>query len=80
MKFRKRPIIIEAFQLGFDSIPDWFEGELFGSEYGIMSAKIATLEGVMTANRGDYIIKGIHGEIYPCKEDIFIESYEHISN
>ena len=38
--------------------------------------KIPTLEGVMTAQVGDYIIKGVHGEFYPCKPDIFKETYE----
>lgn len=37
---------------------------------------IPTLEGEMRANEGDYIIKGIHGEFYPCKQDIFEESYD----
>jgi hypothetical protein len=37
--------------------------------------KIQTLEGLMTATVGDYIIKGIKGEFYPCKEDIFLETY-----
>jgi len=38
--------------------------------------EIETLEGVMRADIGDYIIKGIQGELYPCKPDIFIETYE----
>jgi hypothetical protein len=38
--------------------------------------KIKTLEGVMTANIGDWIIQGVNGEIYPCKPDIFEKTYE----
>ena len=38
--------------------------------------EIKTLEGVMKANKGDYIIKGVQGELYPCKPDIFYETYE----
>ena len=38
--------------------------------------KIETLEGTMTANVGDYIIKGVHGEFYPCKPDIFKQTYD----
>ncbi len=38
--------------------------------------EIKTLEGVMKANKGDYIIKGVRGELYPCKPDIFYETYE----
>ena len=37
---------------------------------------IATLEGVMIANKGDYIIKGVNGEFYPCKPDIFHKTYD----
>lgn len=37
---------------------------------------ITTLEGVMTANEGDYIIKGVNGEVYPCKPDIFEKTYD----
>jgi len=42
--------------------------------------KIHTLEGVMTANIGDYIVKGIKGEFYPCKPDIFAETYEPVND
>lgn len=38
--------------------------------------QIKTLEGVMTANIGDYVITGVNGEIYPCKPDIFLKSYD----
>lgn len=40
--------------------------------------KIITLEGTMTANIGDYIIKGVSGEFYPCKPDIFHKTYEKV--
>lgn len=40
--------------------------------------KIKTLEGVMTADIGDYIIKGVNGEFYPCKPDIFEKTYEEV--
>mgnify|MGYP000848848660 CR=1 FL=1 len=42
--------------------------------------EIHTLEGVMTAYGGDYIIKGVHGEIYPCKPDIFEKTYEQVDS
>ena len=57
MKFRKKPIVIEAYQTR-----------------AVMH--IATLEGVMTANPGDWIITGVNGEQYPCKPDIFEKTYE----
>ena len=75
--YQKRPVTIEAVQwLGhnfieidnFITIPH----ETFPSQ-GII--KIPTLEGVMEASKGDYIIKGIKGEFYPCRPDIFAETY-----
>ena len=92
MKYRKKPIAIEAFQLGVDYIPDWFmdrvsdntiilHGKSSGFEhYDDTNCDIQTLEGVMHANYGDYIIKGVKGEIYPCKPDIFEETYEYLES
>ena len=40
--------------------------------------EIETLEGTMKANKGDFIIRGVKGELYPCKEDIFYETYEKV--
>ena len=85
-QYRKKPVVIEAFRYGHTEdkdIPNWFQEALRDTgitEYGIDGEKcacdISTLEGVMTANEGDWIIKGIKGEIYPCKHDIFEKSYE----
>ncbi len=73
-RFIKKPLEIEAFRFGHDMIPQWGEkGEI---RYFMHHAIIETLEGDMTANQGDYIIKGIKGEIYPCKADIFEASYD----
>jgi len=59
-KFRKKPIIVEAYQnKDRDKV-------------------INTLEGQMIAKKGDWIIKGINGEIYPCKPDIFKKTYEEV--
>lgn len=80
MKYRKKPIEIEAFRLGIDSIPDWFMDKITRNDIiihgGMMCADIKTLEGVMVASFGDFIIKGVKGEIYPCKADIFYDTYE----
>ena len=88
MKYRKKPVVIEAFRLGIDYIPDWFMDKvssndiiLHGTSSGFehhddTNADIKTLEGVMHANFGDFIIKGVKGEIYPCKPDIFYATYE----
>ena len=81
MKYRKKPVVIEAFMLGIDYIPDWFMDKVTTNEIilrGHDGADITTLEGVMHANIGDFIIKGVKGEIYPCKPNIFLETYERV--
>ena len=92
MRYRKKPVVIEALQWTGENLHEvisftgkhprfneWFEdwkdyanrvkadGDVF---------KILTLEGTMSANPGDWIIKGIKGEFYPCKPDIFAATYE----
>lgn len=81
MKYRKKPVIIDAFQYGVDSNPDWFIYKISIGEiipYAEEGCSIKTLEGVMKGYHGDMIIKGIQGEIYPCKKDIFDATYEKI--
>ena len=81
--FRKRPVVIEAFRIGIDSIPGWFMDKVSTNEIilrgewkDLQRVEIGTLEGVMVGNKGDFAIKGINGEIYPCKPDIFEKTYE----
>ena len=79
MKFRKKPVVVEAFRWGTDEVPQWWKdkkGITLGVQYG--SAFIPTLEGEMEAKVGDWIIKGVMGEIYPCKPDIFELTYEKV--
>lgn len=79
MKYRKKPVVIEAKQFdGTDKSVDWLLPQLISGEIGRATNKlyIKTLEGVMTANVGDYIIKGVNEECYPCKPDIFEKTYE----
>ena len=86
MKYRKKPVVIEAFKLGIDSIPDWFMDKVTANEIILrrydpndprtLIAEIGTLEGVMTAKYGNYVIRGVAGEVYPCRADIFEETYE----
>ena len=79
MKYRKKPVIIEAVQFnGKDESVDWLLPQLISGEIGraINKLYIQTPEGIMTANIGDYIIKGINGEFYPCSPDIFEKTYE----
>lgn len=74
-RFRKKPVIIEAVQW-VDNINEMtqFMGAILINHD--RSLEITTLEGQMRGNLGDWIIKGIKGEFYPCKPDIFEESYE----
>lgn len=82
MRFRKKPVEIEAVK--FDGW-NWAECYQFMSDEVLVFPqvlkereyiKIETLEGTMTASRGDWIIKGVNGEFYPCKPDIFEKTYE----
>lgn len=80
-KYRKKPIVIEAIRWtgeNFEELADLVEGSKckFRYDESDMSLKIKTLEGTMTALPGDYIIKGVRGELYPCKPDIFEQTYE----
>ncbi len=76
MKYRKKPVVIEAFRFGLDKFPEWFKQDWIFEDEII----IETLEGNMKAVVGDYIIKGIAGEIYPCKSEIFLASYEAVDD
>lgn len=80
MKYRKKPVVIEAFRLGHDEMPEWFDKakhkRYFNKATKLPAYEILTLEGNMMAIQGDYIIKGVRGELYPCKTDIFEETYE----
>ena len=80
MKYQKRPVVIEAFRFMLDDeAPDWFMDALSArvvTSYEDGHCDIHTLEGVMTARYGDYIIRGINGELYPCQPDIFVATYK----
>lgn len=77
-KYRKKPVVIEAIQWTGKNMlevrkfagPDvsFFNGGVY----------INTLEGTHRASRGDFIIKGVHGEFYPCKPDIFEKTYDYV--
>ena len=79
-KFRKKPVVIEAFRWPPKNMffPQWFHKPeppctvTFDDE----TAVIHTLEGDMVASKGDWIIRGVSGEIYPCKPDIFEMTYD----
>lgn len=85
MKYRKRPVVIDAFRLGVDYMPDWFMDAVTDNRvtlrknihaYIETEADIETPKGWRHANGGDFIIRGERGGIYPCKPDIFKMIYE----
>ena len=83
MKYRKKPVIIEAFQFGIDDMPNWFlsdERVVWGNKEGEKPffCIIKTLSGLVTGDYGDYIINGIDKEIYVCKAETFLMSYEEV--
>ena len=93
-KYIKKPVQIEAMQLTKENIVDVFNFLDGANYQEIKSAEeledfrqmmlkqgyieIETLEGIMKASFGDYIIKGVKGEFYPCKPDIFQATYEEV--
>lgn len=85
-KYRKKPVVIEAVQ--FDGTnrrevlsfiyPGMSDDALRGAEVMALPVVIGTLEGDMTVSPGDYVIRGVQGEFYPCKPDIFAATYEEV--
>lgn len=95
MRYRKKPVVVEAWQWDGNfledckDVPQWlYEAEergdveayadWYNAEESFM--EIETLEGTHIAKPGDYIIKGIQGELYPCKPDIFEQTYEEVAD
>jgi hypothetical protein len=83
--FRKKPVEVQAMQLlGSEdgsagrAVAEWCGGSLVGT-FDEPHLDIRTLEGIMCANPGDWIIRGVRGEFYPCKPDIFAETYEAVT-
>lgn len=78
-KFRKRPVVIEAVQFTAENLDEsvQFCGGRYEYERGHGEViYIDTLEGTMRADCGDWIIRGVNGEHYPCKDQIFAQTYE----
>lgn len=82
MKYRKKPIEVEAIQFNgynHEQIKEWSNGKVVSAKAwkpDYCQLEVHTLEGIMDVNYGDFVIKGIQGEFYPCKHDIFIATYE----
>ncbi|MEK5415869.1 hypothetical protein NYE58_13920 [Paenibacillus sp. FSL L8-0708] len=83
-KYRKKPVVIEAFKWtgGPDQAedPQWIIERIKMGQVSFANGLmyIKTLEGIMESQPGDYIIRGVKGEIYPCKPDIFEATYEEV--
>lgn len=84
MKFRKKPVVIEAWQTfvgGELDKPEWLKAAIADGKVYYQGGSepyytIETMEGSMRANPRDWIIQGVKGELYPCKPDIFEATYE----
>lgn len=89
MKYKKKPVVINAFKWTghmLQNNPEWITEAIEEEKVyfvvidaGDIIMKIETLEGTHTAERGDYIIQGVKGELYPCKPDIFELTYEEVT-
>ena len=80
-RYKTKPCEIEACHFNVDNIPDWFVEALIRNEVKIYNTDkvhclIETSEGTIRGDVGDYIIKGLKGELYPCKPDVFEKKYE----
>jgi len=77
-RYRKKPVVIEAIQFdgNFDEVEAFVGGD---AEFRDGQLVIATLEGAMRADPHDWIIRGVKGEFYPCKPDIFAATYEAVN-
>ena len=90
MKYRKKPVVVEAIQWTGDNLDEikafvsdgtleyWYDDAAWEVQKGpvTIEMKIKTLEGDHYVSIGDYIIRGVAGEYYPCKPDIFEKTYE----
>lgn len=80
-RFKKKPIVVEAWKIGSGWVwPQWLKDAVNRGEVRIYTegAVLETLEGEMVGKTGDYIIQGIHGELYPCKAETFHKTYDRI--
>ena len=82
MKYRKKPVVIEAVQYTGKNSADIheFAGDCVREPVGEKHLIIHTLEGDHECSLGDFIIKGVAGEFYPCKPDIFEQTYEKVED
>jgi hypothetical protein len=83
-RFRKRPVVIEAMRFTPETgaeVWEWASSKPMKDAAGkVIGLRIYTLEGDMKADFGDWIIRGVKGEFYPCKPDIFEATYEAVTD
>ena len=83
MKYRKKAVDVEARQVNaanIKQVADWCNGIIKSRDDNFRpSIQIMTLEGVVTAQLDDWVIKGVVGEFYPCRDDIFQKTYEPVN-
>lgn len=78
-KYRKKPVVVDAFRLGSEAAPIWFQ-EAMDDTITLRGDTfyVQTLEGVMQAHIGDWVIRGVENELYPIAHRIFCKTYEHV--
>lgn len=84
-KYRKKPLVVEAIQFkatkkSFNEIRKWIGKKFYYNYQDYPRVFISTLEGAMGVKKNDWIIKGVKGEFYPIKNDIFLETYEKVKD
>jgi hypothetical protein len=84
-RYTKKPVVIEAMQWTGINRPEILKFcnscyVLITNDPNKPELKIQTLEGTMSSRIGDYIIKGVEGEFYPCREDIFLKTYQEVTD
>ena len=81
-KYREKPIVFDAFQWLMDDVPDWITSAIQADkiDFDTRGMIISTPDGEMLASPGDYIIKGVNGELSLCKPDIFEQTYEKVKD
>jgi hypothetical protein len=81
-RYRKKPVVIEAVQYTGDlrSVIGFLTQPEYTQDFGTGALTVETLEGPLIAQVSDWIIKGVKGEFYPCKNDIFLATYDAVDD
>jgi hypothetical protein len=83
-RYRKKPLEVDAWQIGmYERTPDWVHKAvtmIYPAGNRAVEVVVSTPEGEMRALSGDWLIRGIEGEVYPCKASVFNETYEEVKD